>query len=266
MYKSDQPQTDEEMAEATAFMAKAFGLVVPTYAKATQYYSSLLQSLNWIARMTQPTLVTAVSILASATHKPPVKAIKGLKQSLRYVAGKQNDGLSYTRRREYAHDEWPRQIYDCDSSFHDHLEAGKPQGGVAGCLDGGAATYFCSNRPSRVPTCTAHAERYFSAQAAKQIVYEPQLAIELQFDMPVPLLNMDSTAVITASAPEVRRFSQRMKHHLLDERCLTQCVEAGLIEVKYKSTTDIAAGAMAKALPSVTLQRHALTLERGMAP
>ena len=54
-----------------------------------------------------------------------------------------------------------------------------------------------------------------------------------------------------------------MKHYLLSERYLTQCVEAGFIEVVYKNTTDLDADAMTKALPGPTLARHAQTLVEG---
>jgi hypothetical protein len=266
IFKADQPQTDEERAETTAFMTKAFGNFTSGYKQTTKFYSSLLQSLNWFARMVCPTLVTAVSILASATHQPSIKAIKAIKQALRYSKSKMNDGLTYTRRRVYAKHEFPRQIYSSDSSFHDHIESGKSHGGVVGRLDDLAVTYFRAGRSTHVTTCSAHAESYQAAEAAKQIMYERQLGFELGFDMPVALLYMDNAAVIAASTAELRQFSQRMKHYLLSERYLTQCVESGVIEVLYKNTSDIDADAMTKALPSATLQRHAHTLEYGYPP
>jgi hypothetical protein len=267
MFKSDQPQTDEEIADTVAVMNKAFGFSLVDYAQVTKSFAGAIQSLNWFARMVCPTLVTAVSIVAAAVHRPSVKSVKLLKQMLRYTQGKRADGLHYRRPdKEFKRHEFPRMEYGCDSSFHDHLESGKSHGGVVGRIEGMAVTYFRAGRSSHVTTCSAHAESYQSAEAAKQIVYEKQLADELGFKLPTHILKMDNRAVITASTGELRRFSQRMKHYLLSERYLTQCVEAGFIEVKYTSTTDLDADAMTKALPGTTLERHAQTLEYGAAP
>jgi hypothetical protein len=153
----------------------------------------------------------------------------------------------------------------CDSSFHDHLESGKSHGGVVGRLKGQAVTYFRAGRSSHVTTCSAHAESYQAGEAGKQITYEQNVQTELGWPVKPTILRMGNHAVIQASTSQLRRFSQRMKHYLLPERYLTQCVEAGFVEVQYTNTTDLDADAMTKALPGPTLARHAQTLEYGPA-
>ena len=211
--------------------------------------------------MVCPTLATAISLISSAAHKPSIKAIKALKQMMRYTQGKRSDGLHYIRTREYGAHEFPQMEYSCDSSFHDHVDLGKSTGGAVGRIAGMAAMYFRSGRSAHITTCSAHAEKYQAAEAGKQIVYERQMCHELGFNMPKYILYMGNAAVIKSSTGKLRPFSQQVKHYLLSERFLTQCVEAGFVEVVYKNTHDLDADAMTKALPGPTLAQHARTLE-----
>jgi hypothetical protein len=227
-------------------------------------FASSMQGMNWFATMVSPGLRTAISLTACASHNPSIKAIKAVKQMLRWVRGKAHDGLTYTRTRVYGKHEFPRPEYSSDASFNDHIDSGKSQGGVVGRYDGGAATFFTSRRSRHVCTSTAHAEVYFGSEAARQIVYEHQMFLDLRFSMPSPArLQMDNRSAIIDAGSEVRKFSQRQKHYLLSERYLHQTKEAGILVIEHRSGALLDADAMTKALPAATLNQHVRTLEHG---
>jgi hypothetical protein len=266
LLKRDQPSTDEERAEVVAFMNLAFGLHDHNYSDTVRSFASSMQGMNWLGTMCSPGLRTAISLTASASHNPSIKAIRGVKHMLRYVRGKTNDGLTYTRTRVYDKHEFPRPEYSSDASFGDHLDSGKSQGGVVGRFDGSAATYITSRRSGHVCTSTTHAEIYFGSEASRHAVYEHQMFLELGFIMPSPArLQMDNRAAITdaGSSFDVRRFSQRQKHYLMSERYLHQTVAAGILFLEHRDGTLLDADAMSKALPATTLVPHVHTLEKG---
>jgi hypothetical protein len=262
--QEDKPVSDEDRRAATDYMNKAFGFNSHNYAETVRQFASVMQGMNWFATMVSPGLRTAISLTATASHAPSIKAVKAVKQMLRWVSGKRNDGLTYTRTRVYGKHEFPRQEYSSDASFNDHIDSGKSQGGVLGRFDGGAVTYFTSRRSGHVCTSTTHAEVYFGSEASRQIVYEHQLFIELNFQMETPArLHMDNRSAVIDAGSDVRKFSQRQKHYLLCERYMHQTKEAGIIFIEHRAGALLDCDLMTKALPAPTLAQHVHTCEHG---
>jgi hypothetical protein len=264
LVNADKPVTDDDRHDVTDYMNRAFGLHAHSYAETVRQFSSTMQGMNWFATMVSPGLRTAISLTATASHAPSIKAIKAVKQMLRWIAGKRNDGLTYTRTKVYGKHEFPRQDYSSDASFNDHIDSGKSQGGVLGRLDGGAVTYFTSRRSGHVCTSTTHAEVYFGSEASRQIVYEHQMFADLNFNMSTPArLQMDNRSAVIDAGSEVRKFSQRQKHYLLCERYMHQTKEAGILFIEHRAGDLLDADLMTKALPGPTMAKHVHTCEYG---
>ena len=264
LVREDQPTTIEEKTEVTTYFNKSFGLTNTDFASTVRSFASTMQGMNWFATMVCPGLRAAVSLTASASHCPSIKAIKAVKQMLRWIRGKTNDGITYTRIREYGVHEFPKMHYSSDASFADHLDSAKSQGGVVGRFDDGAATYFTPRRSGHVCTSTTHSEYYFGAEAARQVSYELQLLRELGFMIAAARLLMGNRPAIIEAGSEVRKFSQRQKHCLLAERYLQQAVESGILYIEHRRGALLDVDAMTKALPAATLRQHVHTLENGV--
>jgi hypothetical protein len=163
----------------------------------------------------------------------------------------------------YGKHEFPRQEYSSDASFADHSDSGKSQGGVCGRLDGNACHYFISRRSAHVTLNTTHAEYYFASEAARQMVYEQQMCIDLRFHLPLARLEIDNRPALIDAGSTVRRFSQRQKQYFLVERYVQQAVAAGVLFLQHKSGLLLDADLMTKTLPAPALAQHAYTIENG---
>ena len=257
------PETDAEKQEAVDRYNKVFPTPVDDYAMLIKEYQSMVQALNWLATMVAPTLRTAVSILARGSHYPCEKGVRAIKQTPRHTKGLMGKGAAYTKGRGYGPDEYPELIYGSDASYANHHDA-KCQGGYTGRLIGQAITNAVSGKPSTVATPTCHAELYWASECARQIMYEVQLLHEIGIKVPLPVVHhIDNAAAVVDAGSPIRRFSQRTKHFLIAEKYAQQCSEMGITKITKIDGNFLGAGAMAKALPGITLKRHTSTLTCG---
>jgi ribosomal protein L32 len=97
-------------------------------------------------------------------------------------------------------------------------------------------------------------------------MYEIQWLHSAGIKVPLPvILEMDNQAAIIDAGSPTRRFSQRTKHFLIDEKYVHQCSEMGIVKLRHRNTTELDADVMTKCVPGVILKKHAITLTKGNA-
>jgi hypothetical protein len=259
----DKPETPSEQQEVVERYNKVFQTPVENYIMLVKEYQSMVQGLNWLATMTAPTLRTAVSILARGSHYPCEKGVRALKQTMRYTKGLIGKGITYTKGKDYAPDEYPALVYGSDASYANHPDA-KCQGGYTGRFIGQAITDAVSGKSSTVATSTCHAELYWASECSRQIMYIVQLLHEIGIKVPLPVvLHVDNAAAVIDAGSPIRRFSQRTKHFLIAEKYAQQCSEMGITKITKIDGNLLDADAMTKALAGITLKRHTSSLTQG---
>jgi hypothetical protein len=85
----------------------------PAQLRQTQAFQSLIGSIGWLAKTTQPDLTAIHSFLSSYSAKPAVGHMKSALYALHYMHSTYNNGITFT-----SDDVTPMHSYIHYSSFH----------------------------------------------------------------------------------------------------------------------------------------------------
>lgn len=189
-------------------------------------YREAIGMLMYLATSTRPDLAFALSQLCRFVAKPSHKHVGALKRVLRYLAGTEKYGITYTRQTA----ESKSVVLEgyCDSNWGNGPETRKGTTGLVFTLAGGAVSWM-SRRQTIVALSTAEAEYVAACEAAMEAVSESNLLQEILAQQDVKLrIGMDSqAALVMATNPT---YSQRTRHIELRWHFVREQVEKGVID------------------------------------
>lgn len=234
--KLDVPTSDDERADITAKVNKAFLQSFTDFKQVTNFYRSLVSSFSWIAKQLAPVLSLSVSILARVMHAPSWSAFTAVKRVCRFLSGDIDISWTMVRDREYdlTSGDVLEYVFSTDSSFCDDKHDLHSQGGYIGGPRGKAPSTHASKKTKRICASTKQAESAHAFYACKEIVYKHGLFTFLGIAQSFPyILYMDNQATVLDAGAPIRKFSQASKHFHIEEKYVVQCVEDGLIKVVH---------------------------------
>nr|KAE8934158.1 hypothetical protein PF009_g15856 [Phytophthora fragariae] len=214
-------------------------------------YREAIGMLMYLATSTRPDLAFALSQLCRFVAKPSHKHVGALKRVLRYFAGTENYGITYTRQAA----ELKSVVLEgyCDSDWGNDPETRKSTTGLVFTLAGGAVSWM-SRRQTIVALSTAEAEYVAACEAAMEAVSESNILQEILPQQDVKLrIGMDSqAALVMATNPT---YSRRTRHIELRWHCVREQVEKGVIDL-HKVCGDVnPADMFTKPLDKLRLKR-----------
>ncbi|KAE9268938.1 hypothetical protein PF001_g29444 [Phytophthora fragariae] len=190
-------------------------------------YREAIGMLMYLATSTRPDLAFALSQLCRFVAKPSHKHVGALKRVLRYLAGTENYGITYTRQAA----ELKSVVLEgyCDSDWGNDPETRKSTTGLVFTLAGGAVSWM-SRRQTIVALSTAEAEYVAACEAAMEAVSESNILQEILPQQDVKLrIGMDSqAALVMATNPT---YSRRTRHIELRWHYVREQVEKGVIDL-----------------------------------
>jgi hypothetical protein len=208
-------------------------------------YRSLIGALLFIARMTRPDVLFAVSVLSKYLAKPQIKHWNAAKRVLAYLYQTRHECL-LLGHMEDANDELTLRCYT-DSTWGDDLDNRRSRSGGVMFFSNSLISAW-SKQQSTVALSSTDAEYQAMSLATQEIMYYRQLLQEIGYpqDEATPLLGDNKGAlalsVSTKNHPRVKHIDIRF--HFTREQ-----VELKAIDLNYVSTQDQVADIFTKALP-----------------
>jgi len=217
-------------------------------------YQSLIMSLMYAARFTQPAILTAVSALSTKCANPTESDYKKLTRVLRYLAGSMDRGIVFDGSKKLS-----PMIY-ADAGHASHNDA-RGHGGIIITL--GSAPVLCrSFKLKQVTRSSSESELVVLEEASTYAVWFRLLLSELGLALhhPVPVFQDNKSTIIIAQ--NGGNFA-RTKHLLVKESYVAERIQDGDIVLKYLPTDEICADMLTKPLPSSRLMIHLHSLYAG---
>lgn len=189
-------------------------------------YRSIVGSLRYLVN-TRPDLAFAVGYVSRFLEEPREDHLAAVKHILRYVAGTQNWGLWFGRKKE----EQACLTGFSDSDFAGDVDARKSTTGVIFFLTNSPITWQ-SKKQKVVAQSSCEAEYVAAANATCQALWLARVLAELSGAAPsAPMLRVDNkSAIALIKNPVLHGQSKhiQVKYHLVRESA-----EDGLIKVKF---------------------------------
>lgn len=263
IYKARCPQTDAD--RAAEFKQLRERKLVPqscrNYRDATTAYRSQVAGANWLACTTMPGIAFAVTRLASVQHLPFVEAFIALKHMMRFLAGKQDHEIVYTR----VGDGEIRLYGECDASLGDVADTGDSAIGY-GLRIGECGAYFAwkATRSSVVLLSTFGAELFCCSELARQVLGFRMMLESIGFPQPTTIIYSDSTSCV--SNANARQNSSRNRSVRLRSWFVRSMVEQDECVVVHKPGAELACDGLTKAICSKDLYNKQWASMMGTLP
>jgi hypothetical protein len=241
---------NEAKAVATPCEERTKGLDVSKLLATNNLYRSAVGSLIYLSKCTRPDIAYAVSKVSMHFEKPTEENWTAVKRIFRYLKGTITSKLCYTKRSADG-------LYGyADASYAEDNGTEKKRRSVGAYIFmlNGAAISWCSKRQRITALSSMEAELIALTEAAKEGIWLRKLEADLGIIDKKLLIYEDNQATIKTS--DKRIHTERSKHIDVRHYFIREKVEAGEVEVKYCSTTNMIADALTKGLARVLHQRH----------
>jgi hypothetical protein len=212
-------------------------------------YLELLGSLLYLAIVTRPDILAAVSIMGQYSSNPKPVHWHFLKRILRYVKGTRDKVL---RLGGDITDPF-KLIGMADADWAGNPTDGKSRSGVLFLLNGSLIT--CASRKQSVVTISStEADRVAQHEAAKEGCFIRKLLSEIHFTQLDPtIIYSDNTGCIAQIYNDVQ--SQKSKHMMIKYNFAREKVESNELQWEFMRTSDMIADMFTKALPREKLEK-----------
>lgn len=202
-------------------------------------YQSLIGSLMYLAVLSRPDIMHAISKLSQRNTDPHVEHETAAKHVLRYLAGTINLSIVYRKSNEpvkgFADADWANDQVDR-----------KSYSGYTFFL-GNSAFSWASSKQSIVALSSTEAEYVALSAAAKEAVYLRRILAEIGWSISEPMTiygdNISSQSIARNPVHHKRTKHIDIKYHFIREK-----VETNEIELKYISTDKNVADVLTKSL------------------
>ena len=208
-----------------------------------RYYQQMVGSQMYSMMSTRADTAYCISQISQYSSAPNSTHEAAAKRGLRYLAGTETLGITYDGSHGLE-----MKAY-CDADF----AAGEDRRSISGMvitLAGGAVSWG-AKKQSTVATSTTEAEYVSTTNAVKELIWVKRLLKELGREAKGQdvLFNDNQGAIALAHNPE---YHARTKHIDIQHHFIRECVENGVVELKYCETKEMVADVLTKALPRET--------------
>jgi hypothetical protein len=209
-------------------------------------YKSLIGSLLYVARVTRPDIMYAVSFLSRFSSNPGRNHWTAAQGVLKYLIGTSNMGLMYKRGKQDTFrmdlESWP------DSSYADDREKGKSTYGHVTYIND-CAFAWQSTLTKTVPQSVFEAEIISANEATKLVMAYSYICDELEGDPGTPIVHVDNDPAVFFAENAIH--SRKSRHMLPKFYYIREQVEFGNIVMARTKTEDQHGDIMTKVLGKV---------------
>ena len=222
-------------------------------------FARLLGELQFLANCTRPDIAFAVNRLASYTANPSLQHFTAVKRILRYLAGTQDHGITYSKSDA---NNGSDNIFDgfADAAYANHDDL-KSTSGYVFLASGGAITWK-SKKQTTIALSSTEAEYVALSEAAREACWLKNLYEELGYAQHLPItIKGDNDGSIAMARNQ--QFHSRSKHIAIRWHWVRDLVEQNLIKIETCRDPQQTADVLTKALPRPKHHQH--IMEMGLA-
>lgn len=210
-------------------------------------YRELVGSLLYLTNKTRPDIQFAVNLCSRKIDKPTDGDVTNAKHILRYLGGKESEGVCYKRKSDCK-----RLVAFCDSDF-----AGDP---ISRKSTTGYIIYYCngpiswtSRKQPIVSLSSTEAEFIAAAECTKELLYVKSVIEELLDESVMTELNVDNQSALNII--KNGQFGKRSKHIDVRFHFINEKVSEGLIKLNYCETNKQIADIFTKPLCKIKFEK-----------
>jgi hypothetical protein len=206
-------------------------------------YKSLIGSLLYIARVTRPDVMYAVSFMSRFASNPGKKHWEVLRGILKYLVGTSGMGLRYKKggssETQIDLDSWP------DSSFADDREKGKTTYGHVSYV-GGCAYAWQSTLSKTTPQSVFEGEIIAANESCKIMTAYSFITEEMGYWAGTPVVHVDNDPAVFFAENAVH--TRKSRHMMPKFYYIREQVENGHVRMSRTKTEDQKGDIMTKML------------------
>lgn len=236
---------DDDLFDVTATEDK------PVSAEERSEFLSVLMTLMYLARLTRPDILMAVTFLASRTHCATTRDVGHLMRIIRYLEKTREVGVYLNCDSLDLH-------CSCDASYAVHSPGGDTKGHTGFVVGFGSNMSYLHGRSSKqkgAATSSSDAEIFALCEALKMCVWMRELIRELQItDLCQVTVQQDNKSVILMSTEAT--LNKNSKHVLTKLTYIKELVKRDVVKVVYLCTKDMTADVLSKPLHGASFYRH----------
>jgi len=217
-------------------------------------YQEIVGTLLYAAISTRPDIAHAVHQLTRRMQDPQVDDMQRAKRVLRYLSGTKQWCLQFGGRRGGDSDLSMEVSAFADADFANDVGDRRSVSGWVVKLDGDPISWS-SKKQSIVAQSTCEAELYAEAAAINEVLWLRGMLEELGLLLKArSIIYGDNTSTQTISREGVKR--ERTKHIDVKYHFITECIENGVVQLKWVATDQQQADIFTKALDRVKFETH----------
>jgi hypothetical protein len=236
--------------DAASQLVKAPDDLVVTDAT-TREYQVIIGGIMFAMLCTRPDIAFAVTRLAQFASKPSPAHVVALKHLMRYLRGTIHQRITYSGTGSVTSQ--PALVGYCDSDWGQRLDDRRSVTGYVFKLASGAISWQ-SKKQKTVALSTVEAEYMATTQATKEAIWWRSYLAGLGHHMtgPTVLLSDSQGSIALAKNPD---HHARTKHIDVQYHFIRQHVASRTIDLRFISTTDMAADILTKPLERVAHEK-----------
>lgn len=214
-------------------------------------YRELIGSLLFLCSVSRPDISFIVNVLSRYVNSPKQQHVNAAKRILRYLIDTKDLCIVYSESSSL--------VGYSDSDFASDIDTRRSTTGYIFLLNGGPITWS-SQKQKTIALSTTEAEFVAASESAKEIIWLRQLLSDLGEIYDCVTLHVDNQSAIKLINNPI--YHKRTKHIDVKYNFIREKVEAGLIKIKYISSSNQLADILTKSLPVqafIFLRNHLLS-------
>lgn len=209
-------------------------------------YRMIVGKLNYLVTQTRPDIAFATGFWARSLSRPTDEQLKAATRVLRYLKDRSDLGIAYRHQTNITHRNPFNLFAYCDADFAGDVTSAKSTGGQVIFMCGNPVSWH-SGLHKRVCKSTQEAEYYSISKCVEEVLWIRNLLGELGHVIKAPItIYNDNEAAIKLAQDGV--FRPRTKYIAVDYHHFRSEVKAGIVEICYINTKEMAADGLTKPL------------------
>jgi hypothetical protein len=214
-------------------------------------FLSVLMTLMYLARLTRPDVLMAVTYLASRTHVADTRDVECMRRIIRYLESSREKGVVINC-------DCLQLRVNCDASYGTHSPAMNCYGHTGFIIGFGERLSYIHARSGKqkvASTSSTDAEIIAMVEAVKMAVWLREILREMRItELTSIIANEDNMSAIHLT--DVNSMNKRSKHLLTKLTYLHWVVQTGALDVKHVGTEQQVADVLSKPLQGSQHAKH----------
>ena len=213
--------------------------------------------IRYLADKCRPDILTTAGILGSAATKPTKAHLKGIEHLARYLKGTKDNEIVLGGMDEVV------KLFGYTDASHLPDSSSKPRLGYCFFLNLTSGTIYArSIKDTTVSHSSCESEIKAIDSAVRQTIWLREFLAELGFTQNEPTVLYTDSQSAKALA-EIFKVGNNSAHLVMRINYIHECIEAGIISLKYINTFNEVADVLTKLLPMHLHERHTEFLLHG---